>query len=75
MARYIKFDFGDEYPILVRVEKDLTQQDYDSIEDATQSFIDHVDDQWDANELFVSTIMDSFRWDYEIIGIDKVLFI
>lgn len=75
MARYIKFDFGDEYPILVRVEKDLTQQDYDSIESAIQSFIDHVDDQWDANELFVSTIMDSFRWDYEIIGIDKVLFI
>lgn len=75
MASYLKFDFGDEYLILVRVEKNLTQQDYDTIEDAVQSYIDHVDDQWDANELFVSTIMDSFNWDYEIIGIDKVLVI
>ena len=75
MARYIKFDFGDAYPRLVRVEQDLTQQDYKSIEDAVQSYIDHVDGRWDSDDLFIATIMDSFRWDYEIIGIDKVLFI
>lgn len=75
MARYIKFDFGDEYPIIVRVEQDLTDQEYDSIEDAVQAYIDHVEGQWDADDLFVASIMGSFNWDWDFVTFDKTFYI
>lgn len=75
MARYIRFDFNDDYPIIIRVEQDLTDAEYATIEDAMQSYIDHVDSQWDADDLFVATIMDSFNWDWDFVTFDKTIYV
>lgn len=75
MARYIRFDFNDEYPIIIRVEQDLTDAEYATIEDALQSYIDRVDDQWDADDLLVATIMDSFNYDWDFVTFDKTIYV
>lgn len=71
----IKFDFFDPYPILVQVKQELTREQLNEIEDAIQSYIDHVDNQWDANEQFIDTIMSSFPYEWEVLGIDYTFFI
>ena len=71
----IKFDFFDPYPILIQVKQELTQEQLNEIEDAIQSYIDHVDDQWDANDSFIMDIMNSFPYEWEFIGVDHTFFI
>jgi hypothetical protein len=75
MARYIRFDFNDEYPIIIRVEQDLTDAEYATIEDALQSYIDHVDNQWDANDQFIDDIMNSFNYDWDFVTFDKTIYV
>ncbi len=71
----IKFDFFDPYPILVQVKQELTREQLNEIEDAIQSYIDNVDDQWDANDQLIDTVMNSFQYEWEFLGIDHTFFI
>ena len=71
----IKFDFFDPYPILIQVKQELTKEQLDEINDAIQSYIDNVDDQWDANGQFIDTIMNSFPYEWEFLGVDYTFFI
>ena len=70
----IKFDFFDPYPILVQVKQELTREQLNEIEDAIQSYIDNVG-QWDTNGQFIDTIMNSFPYEWEFLGVDYTFFI
>jgi hypothetical protein len=70
----IKFDFFDPYPILVQVKQELTREQLNEIEDAIQSYIEE-NEHWDANEQFIDTIMSSFPYEWEVLGIDYTFFI
>ena len=71
----IKFDFFDPYPILIQLKQELTREQLNEIDDAIQSYIDNVDDQWDANDQLIDTIMSSFPYEWEFLGVDHTIFI
>lgn len=67
--KYLKFVFG-ENEIIVRIEKNLSFKEANDIfsaveEESKKDFL-----RYDTDEMLVSSVLDEFDFDYEIIGID-----
>ena len=80
MAKVISFDFTDgdnkHYPVIVRIEDDLTDKQIDEIEDAMQSLIDkYVSDggYWDCDDGLVCDVMNSFNYVWEFVCADRIV--
>ena len=81
MAKYMQFDFSDYeekfYPIIVRIDKDISYDLMKKIDDIVNGKINEYfdkDETWDTDEILIDNILKEiskqFDFTYEIIGID-----
>ena len=81
MSKYMSFDFSDgecdHRPVIVRIDKDLSFQELNSIDKAIQNKIDEYcseGEYWDTDEGLVLEVFDTIavemNFNYEIINID-----
>lgn len=81
MAKYMSFDFSDgecnHYPIVVRIEQDISFDTMKEIDKATNDKMNEYisnGDYWDTDEILVDNVLKEmskkYNFNYEIVGID-----
>ena len=81
MAKHMSFDFSDgeccHTPVIVRIEKDITFKQMNTIDEAIQGKInEYVENQeyWDTDEFLIDEVMKEFakslEFEYSFIFID-----
>ena len=81
MAKYMSFDFSDgecnHYPIVVRIEQDISYDLMKKIDKATNDKMNEYisnEDYWDTDEILVDNVLKEmskkYNFNYEIVGID-----
>ena len=80
MAKYMKFNFsdcsGDDYPIIIRFEENLTHAQLMEIADKFQEVFDDFrenGDGWDTDEVLLNKVLNQFGYKYEYVTIDEVV--
>jgi hypothetical protein len=80
MATNISFNFTDgdnvNYPVGVRIEENLTNEQMNEINDTMQSLVDKYvndGDYWDSDDALVCEVMSSFNYNWEFICFDMVI--
>lgn len=76
MSKFISFEFcdgdGNDYPIIVMVKENLSEEQMKEIENAAKDYIHNYKD-WDTDDAVIYEVMNLFDYPWEFVCVDKVI--